>query len=695
MEAEKQKHSEKYKIFEKINKNAANGDETAIFLLNILTNYNRKVPRWNETSVRLCTVWRFCSTKGYEFCRRNLLKIPSKTTIARYLGNINSSNELIKQRLTTEVSNFKNPIERVCSLVIDDMAIRQKLIYSRSDDRLYGLSTSSSNTIGGQVEIAHQMMCYVVHGLTTRFTIPAGYFFHSSFTAEEFYSLTLKILKLVTDCGFLIIRIVTDNLALNVKLFKLLGNGTIQNVISHPYLSPLPLFLSFDYCHAIKNARNLFLQNEMMSSDGVISASFLTDLYDLQRDLPVKPVKFLTKKHLFPNNLEKMNVLRAIQIFYPSVTAALKFLNENGHELFQNVSATTKYLECMHHFFQIHNVSSKNQYIRSLDSSVAPYVNVSDERLHWLTHDFPQYIDDIQVQSQRAGLPGLSKETAHSLKFIARSTYLTVKFLLEEVGFYYVLTRTFSSDCIEAMFSHVRLRGGSNDATDARAAEYALKQILKCGIIKTSKSANVASNVDFVSKHHILPSTSSSSTQEHHKHCSDLVLPFTTLQQLRNLHNVQMLTDNTVYSASVAFLAGYIIKKMNDKFKCDYCVSSLLTKTIPGPLLRLINLQDRGGLTYPNLEFVAVLKELAEVIHLLIPHIEKENPCSQLIELITAHLVQNPIFHCSTHRTQVSQFIIRTAATVVLNNFCSTKTDLVKRKSMQKKPLSRKILKLN
>ena len=134
---------------------------------------------------------------------------------------------------------------------------------------------------------------------------------------------------------------------------------------------------------------------------------------------------------------------------------------------------------------------------------------------------------------------------------------------------------------------------------------------------------------------------------------------------------------------------------MNDKFKCDYCVSSLLTKTIPGPLLRLINLQDRGGLTYPNLEFVAVLKQLAEVIHLLIPHIEKENPCSQLIELITAHLVQNPIFHCSTHRTQVSQFIIRTAATVVLNNFCSTKTDLVKRKSMQKKPLSRKILKLN
>ena len=138
------------------------------------------------------------------------------------------------------------------------------------------------------------MVYYVVHGLTPTFTIPAGYFFTLLLALKN---LTIKTLKPITDCGFLTIRIVTDNLLLNVKLFKLLGNGSIQNVISHPYLSPLPLFLSFDYCHAIKNARNLFLQNDM-SSDGVISASFLTDLHDSQKDLPVKPVKFLTKKHL-------------------------------------------------------------------------------------------------------------------------------------------------------------------------------------------------------------------------------------------------------------------------------------------------------------------------------------------------------------------------------------------------------------
>jgi hypothetical protein len=48
------------------------------------------------------------------------------------------------------------------------------------------------------------------------------------------------------------------------------------------------------------------------------------------------------------------------------------------------------------------------------------------------------------------------------------------------------------------MLSHARLRGESNDATDTRGVEYALLQILRCGIIKSSKSANIAGNVDCI-----------------------------------------------------------------------------------------------------------------------------------------------------------------------------------------------------
>jgi hypothetical protein len=73
-----------------------------------------------------------------------------------------------------------------------------------------------------------------------------------------------------------------------------------------------------------------------------------------------------------------MNVLRAIQIFAPTVTASLKFLQEAGDSRFLEVSSTISYMENMYHFFQVHNVSNRQHYIRSLDSAVAPYIHVSD-----------------------------------------------------------------------------------------------------------------------------------------------------------------------------------------------------------------------------------------------------------------------------------------------------------------------------
>jgi hypothetical protein len=52
----------------------------------------------------------------------------------------------------------------------------------------------------------------------------------------------------------------------------------LQNVIAHPYNPGLKFFMSFDYCHALENGRNLFLDHDMASSDGIITANYLKEL---------------------------------------------------------------------------------------------------------------------------------------------------------------------------------------------------------------------------------------------------------------------------------------------------------------------------------------------------------------------------------------------------------------------------------
>jgi hypothetical protein len=91
----------------------------------------------------------------------------------------------------------------------------------------------------------------------------------------------------------------------------------------------------------------------------------------------------------------------------------------------------------------------------------------------------------------------------------------------------------------------------------------------------------------------------------------DLILPFRLLEKIRNLIKPIIIfncSNTIIYAASVAFIAGYIVKKLNEIFHCDSCLSPICSFSTPGSLLRSINLQNRGGLTYPNYQFASFLK---------------------------------------------------------------------------------------
>jgi hypothetical protein len=144
----------------------------------------------------------------------------------------------------------------------------------------------------------------------------------------------------------------------------------------------------------------------------------------------------------------------------------------------------------------------------------------------------------------------------------------------------------------------------------------------------------------------------------------DLILPFRLLEKIRNLSKPIIIfncSNTIIYAASVAFIAGYIIvKKLNEIFHCDICLSPISSFSTPGPLLRSINLQNRGGLTYPNYQFVSLLKELADVATEILPYLAQENICKQLVTILLPHLIRNFLFICNTHKDKICKVIIET-----------------------------------
>ena len=107
----------------------------------------------------------------------------------------------------------------------------------------------------------------------------------------------------------------------------------------------------------------------------------------------------------------------------------------------------------MFNFIQTYNILSRRHYIQALDSNFRS------------TPPLVEYYFLKSLQSAQ-DIKCLGSETAHALKFTPKSIFVSVQLLLTQGGFYYVLTRSFSSDAVEATFSHICLKGDSNDTTD-------------------------------------------------------------------------------------------------------------------------------------------------------------------------------------------------------------------------------------
>lgn len=281
--------------------------------------------------------------------------------------------------------------------------------------------------------LANSLLCFVLTGLSVRIRIPVGYFFTK----------------------------------MNILAMQLLCSGHLTHCIEHPQDPRRKLFLAFDHCYLIKNVRSQSLARDL-SKDGKVSTSHLKNLYRMQQGSLVKPVRFLTGKHVFPSNIEKINVCRAVQLLSPPVTTVLKLLQEQaGHTCdmsFASAGPSVVFIDTMYCWFMLMDVSNCVHHIHQKLPDSMQYESVDDVRLTWLTTSFLHYLEmKRHCQSEQS----LSKETYHGLVMTITSNVECVKYVLEVAGFKFVLTRRFSSDPIGSCFGWLNRSANSNDQTDA------------------------------------------------------------------------------------------------------------------------------------------------------------------------------------------------------------------------------------
>ena len=152
-------------------------------------------------------------------------------------------------------------------------------------------------------------------------------------------------------------------------------------------------------------------------------------------------------------------------------------------------------------------------------------------------------------------------------------------------------------------------------------------------------------------------------------------------------------------TASLAYIAGYLVRTVQERVSCMACLDCISLSTSNSPLMSLIVHQDLGKLRYPKPSFVSVLEVIQEFVEKAVPCLPNKNVLEILSSQIIQILARCPLLQCpicdQNRQKELACIIAEKFIRPLLDNIAANITEkLAATKHISYKPLSRKILRL-
>lgn len=404
--------------------------------------------RYDQWSIKYSIAMKGRSPTLYDFLRRHdLLTLPCKKTLLAYTGrtkgqvgitNVNAARlQMIFQSLT-------HINERRISIEIDEMQCRSLMLWIQSRQEFVGKIDFGEVKVNGMIEkcygnqeeeqeihetlgqgidcdggniskgaicqvnegsctlsdknpvLANSLINFIMTGLTTKFTAIVGSWPVAKLAGQQLFFLTVHVIKKLEEIGFIVDGVVGDNARINIKLFDLLRHPSDKQdfIVTHPVNPSIPLFLSYDYTHLIKNIRNQLIDRKLTVDGKKIYFGLVRLLLERTMNDHFHIARFLTRKHVNPTNFERMKVNFAVDLFRPELVASLRTMHDLYERGFESVEPLCEFLEKFWMWFCYHDVSNWTQHSRQRIEIRKPFSDIDDDRLDELNDTFSQYLEE-------------------------------------------------------------------------------------------------------------------------------------------------------------------------------------------------------------------------------------------------------------------------------------------------------------
>lgn len=235
---------------------------------------------------------------------------------------------------------------------------------------------------------------------------------------------------------------------------------------------------------------------------------------------------------------------------------------------------------------------------------------------------------------------------------------------------------------------------------DARATMFSLEHILKRGTIaKTMPNTSNVPKDSFIDIDSRLQAELEEWDRMMNTFNNEKKLPSSVTDILKELSKYPDTQRTTLRLASISYLAGYIVRIMEEKNFCQLCIENVSQADSDSPLVGLIKFSDRGNLRYPRQCFVMVMATVTTFVEQAVPYLREAPGIRQNIE---THLMPEisacPYIQCDLgddHPTKIAEIICKKVVPPIIDNIAKTiSARYGKVKELVTKPLSRKVHKV-
>lgn len=228
-----------------------------------------------------------------------------------------------------------------------------------------------------------------------------------------------------------------------------------------------------------------------------------------------------------------------------------------------------------------------------------------------------------------------------------------------------------SQDHIELFFGCIRSQGGCNNNPTARQFKAAYKKMLVHSEITTSNTGNCipleAIDILYISSNPVV-AINSTSGQSRIREMDD---ENTAILE----YYVPMVVNCSEFSSRViTYIAGFVIKHLMRKIQCEECINALVGDN-SGPEYNLINIKNRGKLTYPSKDVVNICKKaefaIRSALHENGGKLSKKHSSLYLSNRTLQSLLGDPLLFCTLEQHCIGQTVIENHAAHLMRAIAS------------------------